>query len=60
MNPQERDSQIAVFVLIALASLALLCFFLAGLSIREMRAQGRAEATITSPLLQALSAGANP
>ncbi len=60
MKLQEDDDGIAAFVLIALASLALLCFLLAGLSIREMRLGTMTDPPPTSPLLRALSASANP
>jgi hypothetical protein len=67
-GPMERRNQntaengspnIAALVLVMLAALALLCFVLAGLRIREIRAGATAEPSVMSPLLRAL-AGANP
>jgi hypothetical protein len=59
-NTAENGSpNIAALVLVILAALALLCFVLAGLRIREIRAGATAEPSVMSPLLRGL-AGANP
>jgi hypothetical protein len=53
MKPQEHDSKIAALILVTLAAMALLCFLLAGLRIREIRAG--TEPPVTSPLPRALA-----
>jgi len=47
---ENGSHNIAAFVLMMLAILAILSFILAGLRIREIRAGATAEPTLTSPL----------
>jgi hypothetical protein len=59
MKLQEHDTKIAALVLVTLVGLALLCFLLAGLRIKEIRAGAIAGPFVMS-LLRAPSAGPNP